>query len=50
MGDNSEFFQVVATSIFPQGVNSGEILFYSKLRENHFSDKKLMGKYQISKS
>jgi len=37
---------------FPGGRNSGEISFYQlkeKQREKHFSTKKLIAKYQISK-
>jgi len=49
-GGNSGFCQVVDKRIFPGWANSGEISFYElELTDKHFSAKKLMEKYQISK-
>jgi len=50
-GGNSGFFQVVAKGIFQGWPNSGEISLYQlESKTQTFFYKKLIGKYEISKS
>jgi len=48
-GEIVDFSMGSQTYFFQRGVNSSEISFCRLEREKHFSTKRLIGKYQISK-